>query len=78
MKQYGAHEENLPPTRTENRSPEFKDRAARPFVYATGRQASHDLLVMNNRPDLARGADAAPVPDWDAGPRCRDRKGTRP
>jgi hypothetical protein len=54
MNPYGANQTDLPPLRREDRyRTEIHRRAALPFHHTASPRASHDLLVMNQRPDLA-------------------------
>jgi hypothetical protein len=54
MNPYGASQNDLPPLRREDRyRTEIHRRAALPFHHTASPRASHDLLVMNQRPDLA-------------------------
>ena len=67
MKPYGANRENPPPLRRDDRyRTEIHRRAALPFHHTASPCVGHDLLVMNQCPDLApfasREAMADPAP----------------
>jgi hypothetical protein len=64
MHHHGAYKKEIPPLRRDDRHrAEINGRAALPFHRAPGNEAGHDLLVMNQRPDLAHDA---PAPAWAA------------
>jgi hypothetical protein len=61
MNPYGANPKDPPPLRRDDRyRTEIHRRSALPFHHTASPRASHDLLVMNQRPDLAHEVGTAP------------------